>query len=369
MPTVAVVAGEASGDTHAANLVRELRGLVPDLRVWAVGGSALAAAGAEIAYPSERIAGMGLVEAAGRLPALAEARRRVVDRFRAAPPDLFVPVDFGGLNLRLATAARRAGVPVVYYVPPKMWAWGGWRVRRLREAVDEALVILPFEEAFFLDRGVPARYVGSPVADDVGERAYAPEPDLVALLPGSRPGEVSRIWPVLLAAAKRLARSRPVRFAAAVAPGLDRALLERPLARAGVSVDLTDAHSHDLIARSRVVLAASGTVTLECALVGAPVVAVYRVSPVTYAVGRLLVRVPFFTLPNLVAGRRVIPELLQPAPEAVAREAISLLDAGPARQAVLDGLAEVRASVGGPGASRRAAEAVRDHLVRRADGL
>ncbi len=367
MATVAVVAGEASGDIHAANLVRELRTLVPDLRVWAVGGPALAGAGAEIAYPSDRIAGMGLVEAAGRLPALLDARRRVVDRFRTDPPDLFVPVDFGGLNLRLATAARRAGVPVVYYVPPKMWAWGGWRVRRLRDAVAEVLVILPFEEAFFLDRGVPARYVGSPVADDVGGRGYAPEPDLVTLLPGSRPGEVSRIWPVLLGAAERLAQARPLRFAAAVAPGLDRSLLEAPLSRSGVAVDLVDGDSHALIARSRVVLAASGTVTLECALIGAPVVAVYRVSPVTRAVGRLLVRVPFFTLPNLVAGRRVIPELFQVGPEAVAREAVPLLGDGPARRAVLDGLAGVRAAVGGPGASRRAAEAVRDHLGRRAD--
>ncbi|MEW6490231.1 MAG: lipid-A-disaccharide synthase, partial [Thermodesulfobacteriota bacterium] len=209
MPTLALVAGEASGDIHGANLVRSLARLQPGLRVWAVGGAALRGAGAEIAFPSEELSAMGLWEAAGRLPALLRARRAVLGRFRRDPPDLFVPVDFGGLNLRLALAARKAGIPVVYYVPPKVWAWGGWRAKRLARAADEALVILPFEEPELQRRGVRARYVGSPVLDHLGPRRFAPEEGTVGLLPGSRRGEVSRIWPLLLAPARLRAAGRP----------------------------------------------------------------------------------------------------------------------------------------------------------------
>jgi len=362
MPTIALVAGEASGDIHAANLVRSLRRHRHDLEFWAVGGAALGAAGAEIVFPSEAIAGMGLWEAAGRLPALWRARCRVLDRFRASPPDLFVPVDFGGLNLRLAAAAREAGIPVVYYIPPKVWAWGGWRAERLRRAVDEALVILPFEEEALRRRGVNARYVGSPVLDHLGARRFEPEADVVGLLPGSRTGEVSRIWPLLLDVARRLGAGRALRFLAPRAPGLPAGLLEEPLAAAGVSVEIVDSRAQEVMERARLCVVASGTATLECALVGTPLVAVYRVSPLTYALGRLLVRAPFIALPNLIAGREVIPELVQTGPEPVERAVRPLLDDGPQRGAMLEGLAAVRRAVGEAGASDRAARAVLEHL-------
>ncbi|MDW7711968.1 MAG: lipid-A-disaccharide synthase [Deferrisomatales bacterium] len=364
MPSLALVAGEASGDMHAANLVRALGRLCPDLSCWAVGGPELRAAGAEIAFPSEELSAMGLWEAAGRLPALLRARRAVLERFERTPPDLFVPVDFGGLNLRLALAARRFGIPVVYYIPPKVWAWGGWRAGRLRRAVDEALVILPFEERELRSRGVPARYVGSPVLDHWAPRRFAPEEDAVGLLPGSRPGEVSRIWPLLLEAAGELARGRTLRFLVPRAPGLPPGLLEAPLAGTGLPVEVLDGRAQEVMERARVCLVASGTATLECALAGTPMVVVYRMSRLTYELGRLLVRAPYISLPNLVAGREVVPELVQTGPGPVASKAAALLRDGPVRSAMLEGLAGVRLSLGEAGASARAAEAVREHLDR-----
>ncbi|MDF1553115.1 MAG: lipid-A-disaccharide synthase [Deferrisomatales bacterium] len=362
MSSIAVVAGEASGDIHAGNLVAALRRRRPDLRVWAVGGEALARAGAEIVFPSAAIAGMGLVESAGNLPALLRARRQVLERFAAEPPDLFVPVDFGGFNLRLCAAAHRNRIPTVYYIPPKVWAWGRWRVRKLRAWVARALVILPFEEAFYREHGIAAHYVGSPVLDHLAPRSHPAEDRVVGLLPGSRPGEVTRILPLLVQVARRLAAERPLRFLVPRAPGLPEALLGEPLQAAGLPVEILDGDAQQVMERARVCVMASGTATLECALVGTPLVSVYQVSPLTYALGRLLVRVPFFSLPNLIAGRQVVPEFLQPAPGEVARAVAELIDEGPARSAQLEALAAVRAAVGEPGASERAAGHILDLL-------
>jgi len=358
MASIGVVAGEASGDLHAAALVRSLLRMRPGLRVWAVGGAALREAGAEILYPAESLSAMGLFEVAGRLPAILQARSRVLARFAESPPDLFVPVDFGGLNLRLAGAARGRGIPVVYYIPPKVWAWGRWRAKRLGRVADEALVILPFEAEYLRRLGVAATYVGSPLLDHLAPRSREPEPDVVGLLPGSRMGEVSRIWPVLLGAACRLARKRKLRFLVPRAPGVPRDALEGLLPAAGVRVEILDGGSQQVMERSRVALVASGTATLECALHGTPMVVVYRLNPLTYALGRAMVRVPFISLPNLIAGRRIVPELVQQGAAEVATAAEPLLDEGPERDAVVAGLGEVRRILGGPGASERAARRI-----------
>ncbi|NTU59898.1 MAG: lipid-A-disaccharide synthase, partial [Deltaproteobacteria bacterium] len=330
----------------------------------AVGGDALRAAGAEVAVRYETISGMGLLEAAGRLPAVLAARKRVVELFERDPPRIFVPVDFGGLNLRLARAARARGIPVVYYIPPKVWAWGPWRVKKLREAVDEALVILPFEEAFFRERGVAATYVGSPVLDHLGERGFSAEPDTVGLLPGSRVGEVSRIWPLLVEASRLLLVSsgRPLRFLVPVAPGIDRGPLEESARGAGLAVELLDGRGQEVMERSRLCLVASGTATLECAAVGTPMVVVYRINALTHFLARRLVTVPFAALPNLIAGRCVVPEVLQTGPQEIARAALPLLAEGGPRAAMERGLAEVRSALGERGASLRAARRLAERL-------
>ncbi len=353
-----MVAGEVSGDLHAANLVRALRAQRPNVQVWGVGGAALRSAGAQVVFPAESLGAMGLIEAAGTLPSLARAWRAMTRGFRDHPPDLFLPVDFSGLNLRLAGAAARQGIPVAYYIPPKVWAWGPWRVRTLRNRVDEALVVLPFEQDYLRDRGVPATYVGSPVVDHLAPRRFAREADVVGLLPGSRLGEVARLWPLLLEVAGRLAERRALRFLVPCAPGLPRQVLEEPLRGRALPVEILDGRSQEVLERSRACLVASGTATLECALLDTPLVAVYRVSGFTYMVGRALVRTPFVSLPNLVAGRRLVPEFIQTGPAPVAEALESLLDDGPQREAMLRGFAEVQRRLGGPGASRRAAARV-----------
>lgn len=355
MPSLFVSAGEASGDLHAGNLVQALRDLRPTLSVRAVGGESLRAAGAEVVFPSEEIAAMGLWEAAGRIPALLRARRTVLSHFDRHRPDAFVPVDFGGLNLRLARAARSRGIPVVYYIPPKVWAWGSWRAKRLRECVDEALVILPFEQEHLQARGIRSTYVGSPVLDHVGPRRFEADEDTVGLLPGSRTGEVSRIWPLLLEAARALSRGRRLRFLVPCAPGLQPELFEGDH---GVELEVLQGRGQEVMERSRVCLVASGTATLECAVVGTPMVVVYRLNGLTYALGKALVSVPFISLPNLIAGTRVVPELIQTTAATVAAAALPLLDGGREREVMLAGLAEVRRRLGEPGASRRAAKRV-----------
>jgi len=279
-----------------------------------------------------------------------------------------VPVDFGGFNLHLCAAAHRNRIPTVYYIPPKVWAWGRWRVRKLRSRVDRALVILPFEEEFYREHGVDAHYVGSPVLDHLAPRRRQPENGVVGLLPGSRTGEVTRILPLLVQVARRLVAERPLRFLVPRAPGLPEALLRGPLHAAGLPVEILDGDAQQVMERSRVCVLASGTATLECALVGTPLVSVYQVSPLTCAVGRLLVRAPFFSLPNLIAGRQVVPEFLQPNPGEVAWATAELIDDGPARSVQLEALATVRAAVGEPGASERAAEHILDVLKSREGG-
>ncbi|MBI5446235.1 MAG: lipid-A-disaccharide synthase [Deltaproteobacteria bacterium] len=354
MASIFISAGEASGDIHAGKLVRALRELRPSLGVRAVGGESLRGAGAEVVFPMEELAAMGLWEAAGRIPALLRARRTVLSDLECHRPDVFVPVDFGGLNLRLAGAARAAGIPVVYYIPPKVWAWGSWRAKRLREAVEEALVILPFEEELLGARGVRATYVGSPVLDHIGPRSFDPEADTVGLLPGSRAGEVSRIWPLLLEAARLLAARRPLRFLVPRAPGLPAELFALDPG-SGLSLEVVTGRAQEVMERSALCLVASGTATLECAVVGTPMVVVYRVSALTYFLGKRLLSVPFVSLPNLIAGRRIVPELVQTSAEAVAGAAEPLLEGGPEREEMLAALAGVRELLGGPGASVRAA--------------
>jgi lipid-A-disaccharide synthase len=361
MPTVAVVAGETSGDIHAGNLVAALRRARPDATVWAVGGDRLAAAGAEIVFPSQRISAMGLTEVLCKLPELARVRSLVVERFYQNPPDLFVPVDFGGLNLKLAKVAKRLKIPVVYFIPPKAWAWGAWRVPKIRAAVDELLVILPFEETFWRGHGVTCTYVGSPLLDHLTTRRFTPEADLVGLLPGSRMGEIRKIWPQLVAAARLLSQGRRLRFMAPLAQGLPKGCLDVAEA-SGLDLTIVDGNAQEVMERARVCLVASGTATLECALVGTPMVAVYRVSGLTYAVGRRLVRLPYVTLPNLIAEDGVVPEIIQGSPAEIARAAAPLLDDGPERSRMLEGLHKVQNIIGQRGASERAAARLSEYF-------
>jgi len=365
---VLLVAGEASGDMHAADLVRALRTRCPGLEVFGVGGPTLRREGMRVVTDAEDVATVGVVEGLGRLRALVRTYRALVRALREERPDLCILVDFPEFNLRLARAAKRAGVPVFYYIGPQVWAWRRGRVRTIGRRVDALALVFPFEPALY-EKTVPrARFVGHPLIDRVRvdrERAatleaigFDPAKRTVLLLPGSRPKEIEYLLPVFLAAARRMA-APDRQFVLALAPTLKLGVLETAVANAGVPVRVVEGGRYDLMAAADVALVSSGTATLECALLVCPMVIAYKLAPLTAVVARVLVRgVTHIGLPNVVAGREIVPELVQGdvTPERVAQEAEAIL-ADPARRTrLIEDLRGVRARLGDPGAAERAAD-------------
>ncbi|MEQ1911518.1 MAG: lipid-A-disaccharide synthase [Vicinamibacterales bacterium] len=361
--------GEASGDLYAGALTRELRSLVPDVEIAGLAGPEFARAGGRLIDDYRGLSVTGFTEIVSMLPRLRSAKARLLAEAKERRPDALIAIDYFGFNGRLARAMKAIGVPVVYYISPQIWAWRSGRIKLLREVATRMLVIFPFEERIYRDAGVPVEFVGHPLIDlarsattrgelaaRLGLDATAP---IVAVLPGSRTSELRRILPTQVAAAERILSAAPrTQFVFARAPHLDDRLFEpaRRLARAAVIEGETDA----VLAASDVVLTASGTATVQAALHGKPMVVVYRVSPLEYRVGRRLVKVDTFAMVNLIAGTPVVPELIQDAftPEAVASEVLSLLTDHERATRMREQLAAVCAQLGGPGASRRAAQAI-----------
>lgn len=367
-PHIMIVAGEASGDLHGANFVRRLRARVPEISVCGMGGVEMAAAGVELLVDISNLAVMGLAEVLSHLSEIRSAMRVLHRRLRERPPDLLVLIDYPGFNLMMAARAKKQQVPVFYYISPKVWAWGGGRVEKIKRLVDRMAVILPFEEEFYRERGVAVRFVGNPLLDSVENRLgreeflrrHGVEPDctVIGILPGSRRMEVASLLPAFLAAAESLAGRRKTVFLVPLASTLSRADLDRNgLAGCQLDYRVIGTDRYELMAACDAVMAASGTVTLELAILNVPMVVAYRVSWLTYIIGRLLVKVKHFSLVNLVAGREVVPELLQGdvTPQRLADEVEWLLDAGRA-SSMRQQLAEVVNRLGEPGAAGRAVE-------------
>lgn len=369
-----VVAGEASGDQHAAGVVAELRRSRPELRFFGMGGARLAAQGVDLIHGAHEISVMGLTEVLPKLRRILEVKRRLERAAGRRRPKVALLVDVPDFNLRLAVRLKKLGVKLAYYVSPMVWAWRSGRVRLISQVVDRMLCILPFEEPFYLRRGVQAKYVGSPVLEQLPQVAPAqqfrrelgldPARPVLALLPGSRRSELDRLLPTLVEAAKRLCAERPsLQVVVPLAPAISPTEVSARFAGSGLNPILIDGQAPRVVGASEVAVVASGTATLEAALMHRPLVVVYRVSPASYAVGRLLVRVPHVSLVNLLLGRQVVPELLQGrmTSEAICSE-VGKLWAGPERERMLSGLSELRASLGPQGASRRAAEEVLELL-------
>lgn len=363
--------GEPSGDLYAGALAAELRTRLPDIDIFGFGGDHLQRSGGRLLGHFTGFSVTGLTEAVRVLPRSYAMFRRLVSAARELRPDVFVAIDFPDFNFRLVAALRRLGIPIVYYISPQLWAWRPGRMQTMKRLVDRVLVIFPFEEPLYAREGVPVRFVGHPLVDlararqprpaFLTEHGLAPDAPTVALLPGSRPNELRRIVPVLAAAIPLIrARLPAAQFVVACAPNLPEALFSRLTDVGFMPPVLVHNHTDDVLAASDVVITASGTATVQAALHERPMVVVYRLSPLTYRLGKPFVKVDMYAMANLVAGRRVVPELIQAdfTPERVAEEAVSLLTDGARHQRTREALREVREKLGAPGASGRAADAI-----------
>ncbi len=348
--------GETSGDHQASLVVREIKRIEPACEVIALGGRELEEAGARVEYSIDRFAFMGFSEILAGLPRILSLERRLKRLLGGGGVDLFMPVDYPGFNLRLAGSAKRHGVPVLYFISPQVWAWGGWRVRRMRRLVDLMTVIIPFEKEIYDYAGIPSVFVGHPGVEEIpapdGPKEAPPVDGetTVLLFPGSRPQEVDRMLPVLFGAVRIMRRSLPrVRFVLGLAPLIDGGGVRVPS-------DLAEAveisrNGLELLGEASLAIAASGTVTLQCALSGTPMVVLYRTSRATFSIGKRLVRIPWIAMPNVLAGRHLVPEFIQgdATPEAIASEALSILGDRRRYRGISEELLRLRHTLGGPG--------------------
>jgi len=372
---ILIVAGEPSGDLHAAGVVAELRRRVPDLTIEGIGGERMRQAGVRLHAHADDLAVVGLIEVAARLPAIWRAYRDMIRCLRGRRPDLIILVDFPDFNLRLARRAFRLGIPVVYFISPQIWAWRAGRIRSIAKYVRQLLVIFPFEEGFYRQRGVEALYVGHPLLDRLTDPLPMDEArrrleldgaaPVLGLLPGSRAGELTRHLPVLLRSAKQLMTERPdLRIVIAAADGLSLDLIGSYLNRETVSARVVQGRTCEVMAASDLIVVASGTATLEAAIIGTPMVIVYRLAFLSWMLGRLLIKVPFIGMVNLVAERQVVPELIQfhATPERIADEARRLLVSAESRRRMRQELREIRDRLGPPGAVGRTVDAILECL-------
>jgi lipid-A-disaccharide synthase len=369
------VAGEASGDLHAASLVQELLRRAPHLTIEGVGGERMREAGVRVHANAGDLAVVGLTEVVSKLPALWRAYRRMIRLLRNSRPDLLILVDFPDFNLLLARKAFLQHTPIVYFISPQVWAWRPGRIRSIARYVQRLLVIFPFEQTFYRRRGVEVVYVGHPLLDrlvpaptmDDARRLLGLEgaTSVVGLLPGSRIGELARHLPLFLRAAERLKEARQdLRIIVAAADGIPLDLIGSYLKQEASSARVVQGRTHEVIAASDLILVASGTATLEAAIIGTPMVIVYRLAFLSWLIGRLLIRVPHIGMANLVAEEAVVPELIQfqATPDRIAAVARELLVSPERRWRMQQKLRGVRDRLGPPGAAARAAEAVLEML-------
>ncbi len=357
---VMIVAGEVSGDQHGAHLVRAMKRREPSLEFSGIGGEALGGAGVKVIFDAHRLSVVGITEALAKFSEILKGRKAALSHMAKERPDLLILIDFPDFNMHLAGHARKLGIKVLYYIGPQIWAWRSGRVKRIRKLVDHMVVILPFEEKFYRKKQVPVTYVGHPLMDGALPVPSDGDPSVMGLLPGSRTGEVMRHLPVMLDAGVRIREKRPVaKFLLPLAPTIDPKLVEGLLSGHPLEpfVEVVPSGIHRVFERAGLVVAASGTVTLETAMSATPMVVIYKVSPMSYRLGKVLIRVKFISLVNLIAGRRIVPELIQDraTPGEIARAATKLLSSEALRGAMKQNLMTVRARLGRGGASDRTA--------------
>lgn len=374
-----MISGEESGDKHGAALIAALKGLDPSLTVKGMGGSLMRAAGLT-GIDSREVSVVGITEVLSKSPVLLKAFNELKRLAASQSFDAVILIDFPDFNLRFAKEARKLSIPVIYYISPQVWAWRRSRIKKIARLVDKMLVVFPFEEALYREAGVDVEYVGHPLLDsavcpltrDEARRRVGLEPDatVVALLPGSRTAEIKRHLPVMLGAATLIGKGLPsgARFVMPAADTVDDGLIQGLLKDSKVEVKVVRNEFSTAVRAADAAIVASGTATLEAALIGTPMVIIYRMSPLTYGIARLLVRVEFIGLPNIVAGRKVVEELIQGAasPEGISTGILEILRNTSEKDDIISGYEEIRRRLGSTGAARRAAQAVYRVITARA---
>lgn len=365
---IMLVVGEASGDMHGASLVKALLKRDPSLTFFGVAGDELQQTPFEAVFTVAKLTGMGLLELAGSIKNIIAAYRLLRRALRTRRPSLLILIDFPEFNLRLARLAKKLGVPVLYYVSPQIWAWRRGRIRQIAQAVDRMAVVFPFEVKLYERHQVPVEFVGHPLLDvvkvtqdrDVALREIGLQQGkpVIALLPGSRRKEIAHHLPVMVDAATQLKRIQRAQFFCVRANTLERTELQKELNRAGFVIPIVEAGRYDAVNAADLVWAASGTATLETALLEKPMIVVYRVSWITYWLARLLVNVKYIGIANIIAGKPIVPELVQSelSAERLVRESQAILNDHDARQGMIANLSQLRGQLGSPGAANRVAE-------------
>lgn len=374
-----MIAGEASGDIYGADLARHLYKQTP-LKIVGIGGKRMRGAGVDILYDSSEISVVGLSEVIPRLKAIRHAYRIVSNLIRSLGIDLIILIDYPGFNIKVAGVAKKAGIPVVYYISPQIWAWRRGRLRLLAERVKKMIVILPFEETIYKEAGVDCSFIGHPLVDEILTtrpledtiKRYGIDRDspVIGLCPGSRIGEIRALLPVILGAGEILKKSNPhIQFIMPVSDSLEFRQIEDMVSewkrsrrnnKDPLNIMMARGEANDVINISDIVIAASGTVTLQAALLEKPMVIIYRLSTLTHLIARLLVSIKDIGLVNILAGRRIVPELIQgdASPERIATEAKKMLYDKGYYDKIRKELHEVRLKLGPPGASERVAKVI-----------
>ncbi|HEX7151058.1 MAG TPA: lipid-A-disaccharide synthase [Thermoanaerobaculia bacterium] len=359
---LAVVAGEASGDLHASEVIHELKKLVPDVQLFGIGGDLLAEEGMTLLHHAREMGIVGLFNVLRHLPMFYKVFDELIARIAEEKPDAVLLVDYPDFNLRVAKKCRQMGLRVIYYISPQLWAWRQGRVRHIARYVDRMIVIFPFEEEFYRAHNVPVTYVGHPLVEQLAHIHRPPragEALKLALLPGSRRMEVNSLLPPMLKAVELLRQERAVDAYIVQAPTIAMEQLARIVKETNVDVPIRPHDGGQAVAAADVALSSSGTATLESAVLGTPVVVMYRLSPATYWLAKRLVKLPHFSLVNIVAGKQVVPELMQDEVNGarIAEEVRTLVE--PSHyNAVVTELEAVRAKLGTPGASERVAREI-----------
>ncbi len=366
---VMMIAGEASGDLHGSGVVRELKKRVPSIDVFGMGGDKMEAEGMELIYHMSSLCLMGFVEVLKNIPIIRSVERKLERLLDQRKPAVVVLIDYPGFNLRFARKAKEHGVKVLYYISPQVWAWNKRRVKKMKRVVDKMDVVFPFEVDIYTQENIDVEFVGHPLAETLHsscsresffqKHKFNVSNKLLGLFPGSRPQEIKDILPTLVAAASKLQRIHSVQVAIGVAPNLSLDLYNR-FTRGDCSITLIENGTYDLMEHSDAIIVASGTATLESGWFGTPMVVVYRTSPVTFFIGRLLVNVPHIGLVNIVARKPVVPEFVQHQmnPENLVNSVSRILQDEAYAQAMRTELSIVKKKLGAPGASGRVADGI-----------